>query len=97
MDLYASGTEKYFQQVILKELVDLAMDPALAHTHESVIRAMSIIVVKSGPKSRLALPMVRIDGRLACQLKAERWPVCLLKESKHYMRLSGRRRRGALV
>lgn len=70
VDVYAVGTEKYFQQVILRELVELAMDPGSSQTHESVIRAMSIIVVKSGTKSRFVLPKVGVVCR--CPLKSNR-------------------------
>jgi hypothetical protein len=56
---YTVGSEQFFLEVVLRELVAIGQDSALVHTHDRVLRAMGFIALTSGTKIRFALPSVR--------------------------------------
>ena len=55
---YTVGSEQFFLEVALRELVAMARDAALAHTHERVLRCLGILAVRAGAKLRFALPSI---------------------------------------
>ena len=52
------GTEEYFQDLAIRELLAVAYNPALSDMHDYLIRSMGIICVKSGLKVVPYLPQL---------------------------------------
>jgi hypothetical protein len=49
------GSEQFFLEVVLRELVAMGLDSTLVHTHDRVLRALGFIAATSGVKMRFAL------------------------------------------
>ena len=56
MTQHAVGTEDFYQELVVSELLTIAYEPSLSHIHDKVIRSYAIMVVKSGLKFVPYLP-----------------------------------------
>ena len=56
MTQHPVGTEDFYQELVVNELLAIAYEPSLSHIHDKVIRSYAIMVVKSGLKFVPYLP-----------------------------------------